>query len=75
MILALDQNDQVRVWQLCTIHQHKVITVDYGGAYWLNYWTRLSLQQQQKMIREHYTHILFPPDRSHAGGTHNREKN
>ena len=28
VILAVDENDQVRVWQLCTIYYHEVITVD-----------------------------------------------
>ena len=64
VMLAVDQNDQVRVWQIRTIHQHETITVDYGGAYWLNCWTRLSKQQQRK-IRVHYKHILFPPEWPH----------
>ena len=41
VMLAVDHK-QVRVWQLRTINQHEVITGDYGGAYWLNCWTRLS---------------------------------
>ena len=32
VMLAVDQNDQVRVWQICTIQQLEVITVDYGGV-------------------------------------------
>ena len=65
-MLAVDQNDyQVRVWQLRTIYQHEVITVDYGGAYKLNCWIRLS-QQQQRRIREHFTHMLFPPEWPHT---------
>ena len=65
VMLAVDQNDQVRVWQIRTIYQDEAITVDYGGAYWLNCWTRLS-QQQQRKIREHHTHILFPPEWPHT---------
>ena len=29
VMLSVDQNDQVRVWQIRTIHQHEAITVDY----------------------------------------------
>ena len=70
-MLAVDQNDQVQVWQIRTIYQDEAITVDYGGPYWLNCWTRLSQQQQQQQqqqckIREHYTHILFPPQWPHT---------
>ena len=32
VMLAVDQNDQVRVWQIRTIYQDEAITVDYGGA-------------------------------------------
>ena len=31
----------------------------------MNCWTRLS-QQQQRKIREHHTHILFPPEWLHT---------
>ena len=63
-MLALDQNDQVRVWHIRTIYQDEAITVDYGGAYWLNCGTLLS--QQQRKIREYHTHILFPPEWPHT---------
>ena len=36
VMLAVDQIDQFRVWQIRTIHQHEAIKVDYGGEYWLN---------------------------------------
>ena len=29
VMLAVDQNDQVRVWQIRTINQDEAITVDY----------------------------------------------
>ena len=64
VMLAVDQNNQVRLWQIRTIHQHEAITVDYGGQYWLNCGTRLS-KKQQRNIRVHYKHILFPPDWPH----------
>ena len=65
VMLALNQNEHVWVWQLRTINQHEVITVDYGGAYWLNCCTRLS-QSQQKRLQEHYTSICFPPEWPHT---------
>ena len=42
-MLAVNQNE--KVW-VRTINQHEVITVDYGGAYWLKCWTRLSQSHQ-----------------------------
>ena len=48
-MLAVDQNRHVWVWQLRKINQHKVIIVNYGGAYWLNCWTRLSQSQLKKL--------------------------
>lgn len=31
-----DAINQVWVWHLNTINLHEIVTVDYGGAYWLN---------------------------------------
>ena len=42
-------------------------------ADWLNCWTCLS-QPQQRRLREHYTHILFPPEWSHTQDGHITEK-
>ena len=69
VMLAVDQNDQVRAWKIRTIHQHEATTVDYGGAYWLNRWTHLSQQQQKR-----YTYPLPTGMAAHAGRRNNREE-